>query len=147
MIQRIQSIFLLDSVIVSILLLFMPFEFYCVGENNVKITLSPFDLKEGESSLIFVPMALNFLVLMLSFINIFLFKNRKKQMALCNISMLFSAVLLVILLLLNYYTIEGATRVFEWVVGLPFLNIVFCLLAKRFIKKDDDLIRSADRIR
>ena len=36
---------------------------------------------------------------------------------------------------------------FEWINLVPLFSIVLLVLANRAIKKDDDLIRSIDRIR
>ncbi len=80
-------------------------------------------------------------------IAIFLFRNRKLQMNLTLVGLLLSAA--GIGLTLFFYFSDKAAEQAQFVPGvaLPALTIIFALLAHRFIKKDDNLVRSMDRLR
>jgi hypothetical protein len=85
----------------------------------------------------------------LSVFAIFLYKNRRFQMNICKINLLM-LIALVAVEVIYYYRIgemlntQGKPLV---MAGMPVLAIVFVVLAHRGVKKDDNLIKSADRIR
>lgn len=71
------------------------------------------------------------------------FKDRKKQMTLANLAMIASwAFVAFEIYIINVHQLEFSI----WLI-LPFEAGFFCLMAKRLIKKDDDLVKSVDRIR
>lgn len=80
-------------------------------------------------------------------VTIFLFKNRSLQ-----IKLTLGGVLLVVLAV-GYGAYElftdsaAALATPDLGVALPILAIVFSFLAQRYIKKDEKLVRSADRLR
>ena len=80
---------------------------------------------------------------------IFMFKNRKFQIKLTNYTILLNAAFL----LVNAYYVFQIFKQLDVKIGfelgmlLPVLSIVFLFLAKRYIRKDEELIRSVDRIR
>ncbi len=78
---------------------------------------------------------------------IFLFKNRKKQMLLCKVAvgaLLLELVLAVFVFFLKYS--EGLSWV-NWGGILPIGATVLVYLAHRAIYRDEQLVRSADRLR
>lgn len=84
----------------------------------------------------------------LALITVFLFKNRKNQFVLNRLNMILS------LFLLGFFVyrslnISGETSVSEKGIGMliPLFSIVFLVLANRAIKKDEDLVKSVDRLR
>ncbi|MBT8195613.1 MAG: DUF4293 domain-containing protein, partial [Bacteroidia bacterium] len=88
---------------------------------------------------------------LLILIAIFMFKNRPLQVKLSRLS---TVLLLVFVVLIFYYTdyMIGLNEVETksiYVTGtyLPFVAIILLLLAVRAIKKDEALVRSADRLR
>lgn len=147
MIQRIQTILLLDVVIVSVLLLFFPFTSY---ENlfnvfTLKVYNQPFCGKWYYAA-----EALNALILILSLVAIFLYKNRMLQFKIANLIALLSAGLLSILLFTDVVIVEsflGGNKRIEWPSYLPIISMFSAFGAGIFIKKDENLVRSADRIR
>ena len=149
MIQRIQSLFLTCILILSALLFFLPFQEINSGENKLMLCLMPGCLKELVHSTIYLPFAINSLVIILSAVSIFLFKKRILQM---KISLLI--VLLSVILFGCFFTFDfikdsdsiGAVN-FKVAAFIPIINGVLAILARRFIKKDEELVRSADRIR
>lgn len=94
-------------------------------------------------------LALLVLIVLLPLIAIFLYKNRKLQIKFCNYSMLLNVLFLFDMGYYSYQLQEelGAKIGFEIGVIFPVLAIVILLLAKRNIRKDEELIRSVDRIR
>src|SRR6187402_3327813 len=76
MIQRKQTLFLLAVAIISILMFFMPFIKIVEGVQETPLSLLSFDQLNSQ---VFILLILNVLVLFLSFMTIFLFKNRVLQ--------------------------------------------------------------------
>ncbi|WP_411275193.1 DUF4293 domain-containing protein [Daejeonella sp.] len=84
------------------------------------------------------------------FITIFLYKDRKKQVMLCYLS-------IALVIAFSFWLIQTAKGVLGPVVLraenygigtlLPSIAILFLILAIRGMKKDDRLIKSADRLR
>lgn len=144
MIQRIQTLFLAGVALVAILLFIIPFQM--VGDNcPLEINLlSQFNPSVANSPTIYVPLVVSVLIIGLSIFTIFKFTNRVLQYKLSNILMLLNIILLASFFLLNFY--DGAVS-FSFGAFLPVLGIAFAFLAAHFIKKDEQLVRSADRIR
>lgn len=84
-------------------------------------------------------------------ITAWLYKNRKKQIALCKIMLLLSLAWVGLFLsgINTLRTVGGAGYQFKLYpfTALVVLIPVFILLALRGIKKDEELVRSADRLR
>ena len=143
MIQRIQSIYLLLSSIVSGGFIFI-FNLWKVAENKIFIV----DLFSQESILYkIIPIA--FIVsALLAFATIFLFKNRQLQFVLGRVNILINLFLLGLLIYLSL-TLSGETAVSEKGIGmfLPIVAILLLVLANKAIKKDEDLVKSVDRLR
>ena len=84
----------------------------------------------------------------LAFISILLFKNRQNQFVVNRLNILLN------LFLLGFFvyrslSLSGETEVSEKGIGMliPVFSIVFLVLANRAIKKDEDLVKSVDRLR
>ena len=80
--------------------------------------------------------------------SIFIFRNRKRQILLNNISIIINALLIGLLAywLLN---LSGGISIPEKGIEpvFPFLSIVCLLLANMYIRKDERLVKSVDRLR
>ena len=80
--------------------------------------------------------------------SIFSFRNRKRQILLNNISIIINALLIGLLAywLLN---LSGGISIPEKGIEpvFPFLSIACLLLANMFIRKDERLVKSVDRLR
>ena len=143
MIQRIQTIYLIFTSIVSGGLIFI-FNLWKVAEKKIFIV----DLFSQESiQLKMIPVA--FLASsILAIVTIFLFKNRQLQFVLGRINILINLFLLVLLIYLSL-TVSGEASVSEKGIGmfLPILAILLLVLANKAIKKDEDLVKSVDRLR
>jgi len=130
MIQRVQSIFLFIAAIFAVGFLVCP----GIELNNV--------VTAGKSH---IPLLIiGSLSALISIADIFLFNNRILQM---NVGKL-NLVLLVVLVGLSAWT-EYGDGDFQPGVGifLPFVAYIFNWLALRYIRKDEDLVRSTDRLR
>ncbi|GAA4112775.1 DUF4293 domain-containing protein [Aquimarina addita] len=84
----------------------------------------------------------------LSLLTIFLFKNRKLQFVLGRINILLNFILLGVFV---YWLlpVSGETQVSEKDIGMfiPVISIVLLVIANKAIKKDEDLVKSVDRLR
>lgn len=155
MIQRIQSVYLFLTIILSSLFLngnFLSFinktgDVYKIGLTNiVKIT-------QGQGSEIVggvLPLAiLVILIAVLSIITIFLFRQRKTQLILSGITIGLVLALILWSCYHSYIVISkyDATFVPGLKMVLPLLQLVFTILAFRGIKKDEQLVKSYDRLR
>lgn len=149
MIQRIQTLFLLAIVATSSILFFKPFEVVKDGINTYFVTLMPGALSAMVKPTIYAPMALNFIIMILSIYTIFKFKSRRKQIKFCQVILALSAILIGTLFTLIFLKIENPAVVVDYTKYsfIPAINIIFAFAARWFIKKDDMLVRSADRIR
>jgi len=84
----------------------------------------------------------------LAIVAIVLFKNRKNQFVVNRLNMILN------LFLLGFFVyrslnLSGETLVSEKGIGMliPIISIVFLVLANKAIKKDEDLVKSVDRLR
>lgn len=144
MIQRIQSIYLLLILAVSGGLVFV-FDLWRI-ENETPVFA--WSLIKSTNPLHLLIGIAFFVVALLAFVSIFLFKNRKLQIALNRFNIVINFILLGLLVyvLLN---ISGETPVSEKGIGsfLPLASIVLLIMANRAIQKDENLVKSVDRIR
>jgi len=143
MIQRIQSIFLLFASL-AFFSLFSNLMSFATSEPVASATsvLSDgiFNIHDN-TGLIF----LTVLGGVLALLAIFLFNNRSLQMKISNFTILAGLSTVGFL----GFLISKETSTFEIGFGLaaPILAIVFSALATRFIKKDDKVVKSMDRLR
>ena len=81
-------------------------------------------------------------------ISILNFKKRKQQFVLNRLAIIFNFVLLGVFVYRSL-SIPGETLVSEKGIGvlLPIISIVFLVLANKAIKRDEDLVKSVDRLR
>ena len=137
MIQRIQSVFLLVVVLCGCCMFVFPFVQYR-GYPPLFLR-NPMDI---------TPIG-NYVAILTALIALCLYKNRKLQIKLCYLIMVFNGCLfLTIFLFTNQlYLHDFEKKTFLFVTYLPLVAIVAAFMASRYIKKDEELVRSADRIR
>ena len=144
MIQRVQTIYLLIAAILSLGLVFI-FNLWITVDEQTFFAIDAFKVKDLSIKLIPVFFMGSGL---LSLITIFKFKNRKLQFVLVRLNILTNLILLGFLVyhLLN---LSGETVVSEKGIGsfLPIVVIVLLAIANKAIKKDEDLVKSVDRLR
>ncbi|UZH54387.1 DUF4293 domain-containing protein [Salinimicrobium tongyeongense] len=97
---------------------------------------------------VFSALGLTLVSALLSVITIFLFRNRKLQFVLGRVNILLNLILLGLFVYWSL-TVSGETSVSEKGIGMltPVFSIVFLVLANKAIKKDEDLVKSVDRLR
>ncbi len=146
MIQRIQSIFLLLAAASGFAVLALPF----ASTNEAVQSSALFSDKVysiGDNIGLLVLFAL---AGALSTAAIFLYKNRPLQMKIGRIALIADILGIVLAIILFWQDLAniGSSAVNDGTAGyLPVVFIVFTALALRAIKKDENLVRSADRLR
>ena len=85
----------------------------------------------------------------LSLLSIVSFKNRKQQFVINRLNMILNLILLGLFVYRSLNLSGETTVVSEKGIGmfLPIVSIVFLILANKAIKKDEDLVKSVDRLR
>ena len=131
MLQRIQSLYILGFISITLLysLRFpIPFE---LNTNTLQWILS------------YTP----YLIAILAFVSLFLFSKRKVQIRLNTFIFLGSIGYEVFSIIQVFEQFETLKELILIHCALVFLSWIFVLLANRYIKKDEALIRSVDRLR
>lgn len=149
MIQRVQTLFLLAIIGFSSILIFKPFEMVKNGGEIYLVSLMPGALTGFIKPTIYGPMALNFMIILLSMATIFQFKRRRKQIKYTQVILALSTLLIGSLFVFEFTKIVSTNLTVDYTVYafIPAVNIVLALLTRYFIIKDDKLVKSADRIR
>ena len=93
-------------------------------------------------------MALFGSTVLLALVSIFSYKNRQNQFVINRLNMILNFIIIG-LLVYHSLTLPGEAQVSEKGIGmlLPIFSIVFLALANKAIKRDEDLVKSVDRIR
>lgn len=142
MIQRIQSIYLLLVIFLSIGAPFF-FKLWVETDNEV----FAFDLFAYES-ILYKLVPISFIIsALLALISIFRFNDRQQQFVLGRIIILINLFLLGILI---YLSLNIPGEIFsEKGIGMfiPSFVILFSVLANKAIRKDENLVKSVDRLR
>ena len=151
MIQRKQTLFLILAAFVNVTLLFLANTNVTINSINVPVVLEPMrndtlESTTGHTAAIF----LNFGILVLCFATVFLYKRRELQIKLCYLGAALFMVLAAMLAFCPFVVkseliSEIKLNYLASVLGL--LGVLAEILAARFIKKDIELLKSADRIR
>jgi hypothetical protein len=143
MIQRIQSIYLLLILILSSLLFFFPFQTNIIGFSEIKdIQLS---LLNTSNTYLFIASVINLIVIMNTATTILMYKRRPLQILLCHIISV-DVIVLIVFMYIGSSQIEGLPT-YKLPYIIPILNIILAQLARYYIKKDEELVKSANRIR
>jgi membrane protease YdiL (CAAX protease family) len=136
MLQRIQTIYLLISAGISGGLIFVVHLWTTINETQfyAREEMLYFGLFLGSTAL--------------ALIAIFMYKNRQTQFVLGRLNIILNFILLG-LFVYQSLKVSGETSVSEKGIGmlLPIFSIVFLVLANKAIKKDEDLVKSVDRLR
>ncbi|MCF8217487.1 MAG: DUF4293 domain-containing protein [Bacteroidales bacterium] len=155
MIQRIQTVYMFLGVLVTAAIFLVPIASFGTADGEMfqyKLMNfdSVFDLGLKQQQLI-TPVITNWLTGLLLLVNIFLYKNRKLQKR-----------ILMIIVVINLATLGSSFYVADQIerlstiasqatyqigIYLPLVNMVLLVLANNAIRKDDKLVKSADRLR
>lgn len=136
MLQRIQTVYLLIAAIFSCGLIFV----FHLWTNAQDVPVY------AKDNMLYL--AMFFGSAALSLISIFNYKNRKFQFVLGRLNIILNFILLGLFLYLLLMA-PGESDISEKGVGIfiPIFSIVFLVLANKAIKKDEDLVKSVDRLR
>jgi hypothetical protein len=158
MLQRLQTLYLGIVAIACILLFFFPLaNYYDEIHGNYKFFLYGIQSMDPEPKVMFssfFTIPLIFLVVV-SFIfsvaTIFLYKNRLLQIRICTFNVLANIVLIMVIFFFYATRIKTMTMIepdYNYVgMILPLISLAFLVLASRAIRKDEALVKSADRLR
>jgi hypothetical protein len=163
MIQRFQSVFLFFVTLSMIATLFFPIWQKVDAANSEVVTITAFQLTyesfdptSGEKTLISSKstIAVSILALLAAAVaafSIFQYNNRMNQIKLGALNALLMAATLGTAFYYIYKSEELLSNTIEpsYLFGFYaiMIGLVFNMLANRFIRKDENLVRSADRIR
>ncbi|MCL8008365.1 DUF4293 domain-containing protein [Gelidibacter japonicus] len=136
MLQRIQTIYLLIAAIFSCGLIFV----FHLWTNAQDVPVY------AKDDMLYL--AMFFGSAALSLISIFNYKNRKFQFVLGRLNIILNFILLGLFVYVLLMA-PGESEISEKGVGIfiPIFSIVFLVLANKAIKKDEDLVKSVDRLR
>ena len=134
MIQRIQSVYLFLVALLSAVLLLG------VYQRNWGLVF------EGTS--LMVVLAESTFTLIVAIGSLFWYRNRQHQFVLNRLNLI-AQLFLLVFFVYRSLNLSGGAQAPEKGVGMliPIFSIVFLVLANRAIKKDEDLVKSADRLR
>ncbi len=136
MLQRIQTVYIIIAIL-AVVGLYIVFPEFVNEEGRIDLNRE-------------TPWVLGFLVgsVLLGILAIINFKNRKRQFVLNRLNIILNFVLLGVFVYRSLM-VSGETSVSEKGIGmlLPIISIVFLVLANKAIKRDEDLVKSVDRLR
>ncbi len=137
MLQRIQTIYLLLALIfAAVLPFFIPLFYVNDGKEYFFVQNVVYVILFGLS-------------ITLSLLSILSYNNRQNQFVINRLNMIFNLILLGLFVYRSLNLSGEIDKVSEKGIGmfLPILIIVLLVLANKAIKKDEDLVKSVDRLR
>ncbi len=153
MIQRIQSLYLLLVIIGSVLLFFLPITAYFSAEFTYLFNVMGLDLVSGKEANVnnwfWILIPINALIVLTTFIALFMYKKRTLQNKIIAFAFLFNAVFVGLLYwITDSLAKELSTAVhYQIAAAIPLLNVLFFIFAAKAIRKDEAKVRAADRLR
>lgn len=152
MLQRIQTIYLILAAVSMCLLFFFPICYYELGDLSYSLTIKNLIGSDGllESTewgiglMVAGPLVLALIIFMLT-----QFKERQKQLSVGRmIYLLLAALIIISMVVIECNRPEGAELSGYWLgYFAPVAALPFVFLANRAIKKDEELVKSLDRLR
>lgn len=158
MIQRIQTVYLAIAALASALLFLFPLAyFYNELEGNYRLFIYGVRCMDPEPKVMFsnfftIPLVIFVLVsLIFSVAAIFSYRNRPRQVRLCNFNVLTNIIFLMVVFFFYIARVKSLTSTepdYHYVgMILPLVTIGCLILATRSINKDEALVKAADRLR
>lgn len=152
MIQRVQTLYILLIIIFQSLLLLLPSLSFSSSSGDISIQLTGIRLNSLDSTTeipyIFLIVLAD--IICMSLVTILMFKNRMKQILFCK---LLSGVIVAEIGVLVYYYIQLSGLPVHFDAGnslgivIPPASLILSIMAMNKIKKDEELVKSVDRIR
>ena len=147
MIQRIQSVYLIISIVLTGLLFLFPFA-EIAKDGAIYLFNFKGILLDGVLKVNGVAISVLLVLIMgLHGLAIFGYKNRPRQIRIVVFAILAILALIGLFIYFTYLSFSGALISFKFGAALPLVAIIIDYLAIRAIGKDEALIRSIDRIR
>lgn len=157
MIQRIQSVYLLMAILFNVGMAFLPIFSLSEPDLNLRVyafTQSVTDVS-GASLTKPAPWPMLFsisLAIIATIVVIFMYNDRKKQIRLCYSLYILQALIIILALVwittsLQIPLTEVISRAHPLSLIFPVVSMWWIFMAQRAIKKDEELVRSVDRIR
>ncbi|HNQ13183.1 MAG TPA: DUF4293 domain-containing protein [Bacteroidia bacterium] len=152
MIQRVQSIFILVAIISSVVALLFPYSvIYVPTEPNATTIISYYHRIITDINGV-VEVKGNYLIVSFLCLGIFLsvfalfgYKNRNAQYRITRFTVLIY--LCLILFLLFGYNQDATEINYKLGIYFPMLSLLLLFFASVFIRRDENLVRAADRLR
>lgn len=170
MIQRKQTVYLFFAAVIMLVTFFVPLATFIGEQNSLKLYLYKVEglvpgIETGLSPYFILPLLTSVgLIVILSFLTIFLYKNRRVQLILVRFMLLL--VLVYFSLYFFYYidvleNLSGGLASYDYGISipgsliqipvvvfvLPLVTSILLFMASRGIINDERLIKSADRLR
>ena len=149
MIQRKQTLFLLEIIFLGLALIFIPCQNIFTTTSCLNLYLLPNDNFQTTGAHLFA-VILNITGILIATTTIFLFKKRSLQVKICY-ALIALWVILTSMMLFCPFVLKTAEiieiKINYFVVGIGFFSIIAAFFAAYFIKKDINLLKSVDRIR
>ena len=151
MIQRIQTIYLLFATIILVIILFLPIASMVDAQAN-SFSYLFYGVVDSSNTTVIIDYPLAIILVLMPFLNliaIFLFKTRILQMRICIFNIL---LMLGSLAMIWFYSYEAENVLFvdtyfSYPVVFPLVAAILTFMAFRGIRKDEILVKSANRIR
>ncbi|HNW52077.1 MAG TPA: DUF4293 domain-containing protein [Prolixibacteraceae bacterium] len=152
MIQRIQTLYLSLALIMMGFLLVMPMGGIAVGEKVYSFSsLGTIESMTGLTvSRAWYIFAVAAIILVVQALAIFAYKSRKRQMKL----VLANVALMLVFVVVAWFTLKSSAKAlgegissFNMPAVFPIVSMILNYMAYRYIRKDDELVKSVDRIR
>lgn len=157
MIQRKQSIFLLLAAIAYIVCLFLPIANVDPKAMEGQTEIFNLGIVTSDGNMSIVGMCVPLFIILsittiLSFVTIFMYKNRKLQLNLCSITMFLNMIWYIGLALVAFGVISipdvnSEDLSINFASCLPLVSFILIVMARKGISDDEKLVRAADRIR
>jgi peptidoglycan/LPS O-acetylase OafA/YrhL len=144
MLQRIQTLYLFGALALQVICCFVPVAVLTSNGGQV-VSFNLLQLSPGQAPMQFLLTSLTGLAAFNNLICIFLYKRRQIQMKQCIINI----VMLIALILLMFLQLKRTGMLVTYHVPFvfPLVAVVSTWLAYGRIKKDEDMVKSYDRLR
>lgn len=147
MIQRVQTLYLL-GVVASLATLFYKSAAFITSAKTHAGMLADAQITGTDHNIFSILIGV---AILLALVSIFLFRNRKVQLTLNKVNLALIVGLMIAIPVLSYLEIRDYMNDVQpnigWAWILTILAIIFGVLASRAIKKDENLVKSMDRLR
>jgi len=158
MIQRIQSLFLAIAAAAAVLMLFFPIADFFSGTElgNYKLLATGLRCMDPNPRFLttswygYPLLALVSVCIILPILTLFLYKNRQLQIKILAFNILITIVLVIVVLMYYMSSVQKLTGIqpaYQFGAFCPLISLIFLVLANRYIRKDETLVKSADRLR